>query len=288
MASFAELLGGQSLGRLEDAGYNAPKSEREGGVSFVPARRGHAANATSGASRQASAGSRENAPQSPSPVSEPAPRRACGVRSQTWEVTSGYSSHSRTGEVVEKKCRNVLGYAAVAEVNCRRYCEGGENWYRLTQLALDGDVSPLVERGYLSQADADDCEPLEAAARAFANAHFTPDMRGGRAVDELGDDAPTWEKLRLAYLIACAPAGAWQRRRRRVRASTTARTVLRRLGRLRTRSSATSRRRTCHGCVSGATCRRELTALLLTGSCTRWTRAWKPPGLRAAAFLAAL
>ena len=39
MASFAELLGGQSLGRLEDAGYNAPKSEREGGVSFVPARR---------------------------------------------------------------------------------------------------------------------------------------------------------------------------------------------------------------------------------------------------------
>ena len=210
MASFAELLGGQSLGRLEDAGYNAPKSEREGGVSFVPARRGHAANATSGASRQASAGSRENAPQSPSPVAEPAPRRACGVRSQTWEVTSGYSSHSRTGEVVEKKCRNVLGYAAVAEINCRRYCEGGENWYRLTQLALDGDVSPLVERGYLSREDAASCEPLEAAARAFANAHFTPDMSGGRAVEELGDDAPTWEKLRLAYLIACAPAGGWR------------------------------------------------------------------------------
>lgn len=210
MASFAELLGGQSLGRLEDAGYNAPKSEREGGVSFVPARRGHAAHSTRDALRQASAGSRENAPQSPSPVAEPAPRRACGVRSQTWEVTSGYSSHSRTGEVVEKKCRNVLGYAAVAEINCRRYCEGGENWYRLTQLALDGDVSPLVERGYLSQADADHCEPLEAAARAFANAHFTPDMSGGRAVDELGDDAPTWEKLRLAYLIACAPAGGWR------------------------------------------------------------------------------
>ena len=210
MASFSELLGGQSLDRLEDAGYNAPKSEREGGVSFVPARRGHAANATSGASRQASAGSRENAPQSPSPVSEPAPRRVRGVRPQAWEVTSGYSSHSRTGEVVEKKCRNVLGYAAVAEINCRRYCEGGENWYRLTQLALDGDVSPLVERGYLSQADADNCEPLEAAARAFANAHFTPDMRGGRAVEELGEDAPTWEKLRLAYLIACAPAGGWR------------------------------------------------------------------------------
>lgn len=210
MASFAELLGGQSIGRLEDAGYNAPKSEREGGVSFVPARRGHAAHSTRDALRQASAGSRENTPQSPSPVAEPAPRRACGVRSQAWRVTSGYSSHSRVGEVVEKKQRNDLGYAAVAEINCRRYCEGGENWYRLTQLALDGDVSPLVERGYLSQADADHCEPLEAAARAFANAHFTPDMSGGRAVDELGDDAPTWEKLRLAYLIACAPAGGWR------------------------------------------------------------------------------
>ena len=52
--------------------------------------------------------------------------------------------------------------------------------------------------------------PLEAAARAFANAHFTPDMRGGRAVEELGEDAPTWEKLRLAYLIACAPVGGWR------------------------------------------------------------------------------
>ena len=210
MASFAELLGGQSLGRLEDAGYKSPKSEREGGVSFVPARRGHAAHSTRDALRQASAGNRESASQSPAPVAEPAPRRVRGVRPQTWEVTSGYSSHSRTGEVVEKKCRNVLGYAAVAEINCRRYCEGGENWYRLTQHALDGDVSPLVERGYLSQADADNYEPLEAAARAFANAHFTPDMRGGRAVEELGEDAPTWEKLRLAYLIACAPAGGWR------------------------------------------------------------------------------
>lgn len=211
MASFAELLGGQSLGRLEDAGYKSPKSEREGGgVSFVPARRGHTAHSTGGAARQASAGSRESASQSPAPVAESAPRRVRGVRPQAWRVTSGYSSHSRVGEVVAKKQRNDLGYAAVAEINCRRYCEGGENWYRLTQLALDGDVSPLVERGYLSQADADNCEPLEAAARAFANAHFTPDMRGGRAVEELGEDAPTWEKLRLAYLIACAPVGGWR------------------------------------------------------------------------------
>lgn len=129
--------------------------------------------------------------------------RTRGVRPQAWTVSHGYSSHSRTGEAVEKKRRNVLGYAAVAEINCRRYCEGGENWYRLTQLALDGDVSPLVERGYLSQADADRCEPLEAAARAFANAHFTPDMRGGRAVDELGDDAPTWGEAasRLHYRV---------------------------------------------------------------------------------------
>ena len=155
MASFAELLGGQSLGRLEDAGYKSPKSEREGGVSFVPARRGHAAHSTRGASRQASDGSRENTPQSPAPVAESAPRRVRGVRPQAWRVTSGYSSHSRVGEVVAKKQRNDLGYAAVAEINCRRYCEGGENWYRLTQHALEGDVSPLVERGYLSQADAD-------------------------------------------------------------------------------------------------------------------------------------
>ena len=210
MASFAELLGGQSLDRLEDAGYSTPKSEREGGVSFVPARRGHAAHFTGDAARQVSAGSRESASQSPAPVAESAPRRVRGVRPQAWRVTSGYSSHSRVGEVVEKKQRNDLGYAAVAEINCRRYCEGGENWYRLTQPALDGDVSPLVERGYLSQADADRCEPLEAAARAFANAHFTPDMRDGRAVEELGEDAPTWEKLRLAYLIACAPAGGWR------------------------------------------------------------------------------
>ena len=136
MASFAELLGGQSLGRLEDAGYKSPKSEREGGgVSFVPARRGHTAHSTGGAARQASAGSRESASQSPAPVAESAPRRVRGVRPQAWRVTSGYSSHSRVGEVVAKKQRNDLGYAAVAEINCRRYCEGGENWYRLTQLA---------------------------------------------------------------------------------------------------------------------------------------------------------
>ena len=152
MASFSALLGGQSLDRLEDAGFSAPKREHGGGVSFVPARRGHTAHSTRSASWRASHEENyEDTVQSPAPVAEPAPRRVRGVRPQTWEVTSGYSSHSRTGEVVEKKCRNVLGYAAVAEINCRRYCEGGENWYRLTQLALDGDMSPLVERGYLSQ-----------------------------------------------------------------------------------------------------------------------------------------
>ena len=208
MASFAELLGGASVAALEGAGFEVPESaEVEDDVyGYVDVR------------DDASEDWERELMEVPAPTPTVRPRedarvagtRTRGVRPQTWEVTSGYSSHSRTGEVVEKKCRNVLGYAAVAEINCRRYCEGGENWYRLTQLALDGDVSPLVERGYLSREDAASCEPLEAAARAFANAHFTPDMSGGRAVDELGDDAPTWEKLRLAYLIACAPAGGWR------------------------------------------------------------------------------
>lgn len=208
MASFAELLGGASVAALECAGFEVPESaEVEDDVyGYVDVR------------DDASEDWERELMEVPAPTPTVRPRedarvagtRTRGVRPQAWTVSHGYSSHSRTGEVVEKKCRNVLGYAAVAEINCRRYCEGGENWYRLTQLALDGDVSPLVERGYLSQADADHCEPLEAAARAFANAHFTPDMSGGRAVDELGDDAPTWEKLRLAYLIACAPAGGWR------------------------------------------------------------------------------
>lgn len=208
MASFAELLGGASVAALEGAGFEVPESaEVEDDVyGDVDVR------------DDASEDWERELMEVPAPTPTVRPRedarvagtRTRGVRPQAWTVSHGYSSHSRTGEVVEKKCRNVLGYAAVAEINCRRYCEGGENWYRLTQLALDGDVSPLVERGYLSQADADNCEPLEAAARAFANAHFTPDMSGGRAVDELGDDAPTWEKLRLAYLIACAPAGGWR------------------------------------------------------------------------------
>ena len=106
--------------------------------------------------------------------------------------------------------RNDIGYAAIAENNCRRYCGGGENWYRLTQLALAGDLSPLVERGYLTQADADSREPLEAAARAFANAHHTSDLEDKYVLDRLGGDAPTWEKLRFAYLIVCAPAGGWK------------------------------------------------------------------------------
>lgn len=208
MASFAELLGGASVAALEGAGFEVPESaEVEDDVyGYVDVR------------DDASEDWERELMEVPAPTPTVRPRedarvagtRTRGVRPQAWTVSHGYSSHSRTGEVVEKKCRNVLGYAAVAEINCRRYCEGGENWYRLTQLALDGDVSPLVERGYLSREDAASCEPLEAAARAFANAHFTPDMSGGRAVDELGDDAPTWEKLRLAYLIACAPAGGWR------------------------------------------------------------------------------
>lgn len=208
MASFAELLGGASVAALEGAGFEVPEpAEVEDDVHGDVDVRDDASEDWERELREVPAPTPTVRPREDARV---AGTRTRGVRPQAWTVSHGYSSHSRTGEVVEKKCRNVLGYAAVAEINCRRYCEGGENWYRLTQLALDGDVSPLVERGYLSREDAASCEPLEAAARAFANAHFTPDMRGGRAVDELGDDAPTWEKLRLAYLIACVPAGGWR------------------------------------------------------------------------------
>lgn len=208
MASFAELLGGASVAALEGAGFEVPESaEVEDDVYGDVDVRDDASEDWERELREVPAPTPTVRPREDARV---AGTRTRGVCPQAWTVSHGYSSHSRTGEVVEKKCRNVLGYAAVAEINCRRYCEGGENWYRLTQLALDGDVSPLVERGYLSREDAASCEPLGAAARAFANAHFTPDMSGGRAVDELGDDAPTWEKLRLAYLIACAPAGGWR------------------------------------------------------------------------------
>ena len=208
MASFAELLGGASVAALEGAGFEVPESaEVEDDVYGDVDVRDDASEDWERELREVPAPTPTVRPREDARV---AGTRTRGVRPQAWTVSHGYSSHSRTGEVVEKKCRNVLGYAAVAEINCRRYCEGGENWYRLTQLALDGDVSPLVERGYLSRENAASCEPLEAAARAFANAHFTPDMSGGSAVEELGDDAPTWEKLRLAYLIACAPAGGWR------------------------------------------------------------------------------
>lgn len=208
MASFAELLGGASVAALEGAGFEVPEpAEVEDDVHGDVDVRDDASEDWERELREVPAPTPTVRPREDARV---AGTRTRGVRPQAWTVSHGYSSHSRMGEVVEKKCRNVLGYAAVAEINCRRYCEGGENWYRLTQLALDGDVSPLVERGYLSREDAASCEPLEAAARAFANAHFTPDMRGGSAVDELGDDAPTWEKLRLAYLIACVPAGGWR------------------------------------------------------------------------------
>lgn len=208
MASFAELLGGASVAALEGAGFEVPEpAEVEDDVHGDVDVRDDASEDWERELREVPAPTPTVRPREDARV---AGTRTRGVRPQAWTVSHGYSSHSRTGEVVEKKCRNVLGYAAVAEINCRRYCEGGENWYRLTQLALDGDVSPLVERGYLSREDAASCEPLEAAARAFANAHFTPDMSGGSAVEELGDDAPTWEKLRLAYLIACAPAGGWR------------------------------------------------------------------------------
>ena len=209
MASFAELLGGASVAALEGAGFEVPEPA-EVEVDEFENEREEIPSVESDWERELMEVTAPTPTVRPREDARVAGTRTRGVRPQAWTVSHGYSSHSRTGEVVEKKCRNVLGYAAVAEINCRRYCEGGENWYRLTQLALDGDVSPLVERGYLSREDAASCEPLEAAARAFANAHFTPDMSGGSAVEELGDDAPTWEKLRLAYLIACAPAGGWR------------------------------------------------------------------------------
>ena len=208
MASFAELLGGASVAALEGAGFEVPESaEVEDDVyGYVDVR------------DDASEDWERELMEVPAPTPTVRPRedarvagtRTRGVRPQAWMVSHGYSSHSKTQAVFDSARRNDLGYACIAENNCRRYCEGGENWYRLTQLALAGDLSPLVERGYLTRADADSREPLEAAARAFANAHYTPDLADEYAIDRLGGDAPTWEKLRLAFLIVCAPAGGWK------------------------------------------------------------------------------
>lgn len=207
MASFAELLGERSVNGLEAAGFEVPE----------PAEVEDDVHGDVDVRDDASEDWERELMEVPAPTVRPredarvAGTRTRGVRPQAWMVSHGYSSHSKTQAVFDNARRNDLGYACVAENNCRRYCEGGENWYRLTQLALAGDLSPLVERGYLTQADADACEePLEAAARAFANAHYTPDLADKYAIDRLGGDAPTWEKLRLAYLIVCAPAGGWK------------------------------------------------------------------------------
>ena len=205
MASFAELLGGASVAALEGAGFEVPEPA-EVEVDAFENEREETPSAESDWERELM--------EVPAPTPTVRPRedgtRTRGVRPQTWEVTHGYSSRGQTQGVFDNARRNDLGYACIAENNCRRYCGGGENWYRLTQLALAGDLSPLVERGYLSRSDVDACEePLEAAARAFANAHYTPDLADEYVIDRLGGAAPTWEKLRLAFLIVCAPAGGW-------------------------------------------------------------------------------
>lgn len=206
MASFAELLGERSVNGLEAAGFEVPE----------PAEVEDDVHGDVDVRDDASEDWERELMEVPAPTVRPredarvAGTRTRGVRPQAWMVSHGYSSHSKTQAVFDNARRNDIGYAAIAENNCRRYCEGGENWYRLTQLALAGDLSPLVERGYLTQADADSREPLEAAARAFANAHYTPDLADEYVIDRLGGDAPTWEKLRLAFLIVCAPAGGWK------------------------------------------------------------------------------
>lgn len=206
MASFAELLGGASVAALEGAGFEVPE----------PAEVEDDVHGDVDVRDDASEDWECELMEVPAPTVRPredarvAGTRARGVRPQEWSVFHGYASRGQTQAVFDNARRNDLSYACIAENNCRRYCEGGENWYRLTQLALAGDLSPLVERGYLSQADADNCEPLEAAARAFANAHYTPDLADKCVLDRLGGDAPTWEKLRFAYLIVCAPAGGWK------------------------------------------------------------------------------
>lgn len=209
MASFAELLGGASVAALEGAGFEVPEPA-EVEVDEFENEREETPSVESDWERELM--------EVPAPTPTVRPRedarvagtRTRGVRPQAWTVSHGYSSRSKAQSVFDNERRNDLGYACIAENNCRIYCEGGENWYKLTQLALAGDVSTLVERGYLSREDAGTYEPLEAAARAFANAHYTTDMADKYTVERLGEDAPTWEKLRLAYLIACAPAGGWR------------------------------------------------------------------------------
>ena len=220
MASFAELLGERSISGLEGAGYDVhtpaePESYDAQDDAPVGERESHYAPHDSATGASVSAVDTAVPEWEEELLSVPAPgaySRAVphGVRPQEWSVFHGYASRGQTQGVFDNARRNDIGYAAIAENNCRRYCEGGENWYRLTQLALAGDLSPLVERGYLTQADADSREPLEAAARAFANAHYTLDLEDKYVLDRLGGDAPTWEKLRFAYLIVCAPAGGWK------------------------------------------------------------------------------
>lgn len=211
MASFAELLGGASVAALEGAGFEVPEPAEVEDDAFEDE---HDMDTDARDDEDWERELREVP--APAPTVRPrddvrvAGTRTYGVRPQAWKVSHGYSSHSKTQGVFDNARLNDLSYACIAENNCRLYCEGGENWYKLTQLALAGDMSTLVERGYLSREDADSYEPLEAAARAFANAHYTTDMADKYTAERLGEDAPTWEKLRLAYLIACAPAGGWR------------------------------------------------------------------------------
>lgn len=147
MASFAELLGGASVAALEGAGFEVPEPA-EVEVDEFENEREETPSVESDWERELM--------EVPAPTPTVRPRedarvagtRTRGVRPQAWTVSHGYSSRSKAQSVFDNERRNDLGYACIAENNCRLYCEGGENWYKLTQLALAGDVSTLVERAF--------------------------------------------------------------------------------------------------------------------------------------------
>lgn len=132
---------------------------------------------------------------------EEALRTRRGVRPQEWRPTRGYASN-RMGPVHTRSSESLdPGPHDVAVSRGRLYYKAGENWPALYNRCRNGDYAPLIARGYITREDADSSAgPMEAMAVAYANAHWTSDLKDAHDKGA-GAGLPTWEDIRSVFLV---------------------------------------------------------------------------------------
>lgn len=132
---------------------------------------------------------------------EEALRNRRSVGPQEWRPTRGYASN-RMGPVHVRSFESLdPGPHDVAVSRGRLYYKVGENWPALYNKCRNGDYAPLIARGYITREDAESsADPMEAMAVAYANAHWTNDLK--EAHDKgAGAGLPTWEDMRDVFLV---------------------------------------------------------------------------------------